>query len=79
MNPPTPKGKGYGKNRKLKGKGFIVMPFLYIEKACLKCHGDPKTSPTGDNLDMAGKPMEGYAEGEVRGCISIIIPLAEAA
>ena len=78
--PSYPKGKGYGEEQEVEGKRVYRYAFpLYIEKACLKCHGDPKTSPTGDGLDMAGKPMESYAEGEVRGCISIIIPLAEAA
>ena len=28
--PSYPKGKGYGQRRKLKGKRFIVTPFLYI-------------------------------------------------
>ena len=77
--PSYPKGKGYGEEQEVEGKrSYRYAIPLYIEKACLKCHGDPKTSPTGDGLDMAGKPMEGYAEGEVRGCISIVIPLAEA-
>lgn len=77
--PSYPKGKGYGEDTELDGKRiYRYMLPLYIEKACLKCHGNPATSPTGDGLDMAGKPMENYKEGEVRGAISIIFPLDEA-
>ena len=74
--PSYPKGKGYGEEAEVEGKKVYryALP-LYIEKSCLKCHGDPKTSPTGDGKDIAGKPMENYQEGEVRGAISIIIPL----
>jgi methyl-accepting chemotaxis protein len=34
---------------------------------CLSCHGDPKTSPTGDGLDMVGYKMENWKTGEVHG------------
>lgn len=46
-----------------------------VEKACLKCHGDPATSPTGDGRDIAGRKMEGYKEGDIRGAISVIVPM----
>ena len=76
--PSYPKGKGYGEEQDMEGKKVYryALP-LYIEKPCLKCHGDPKTSPTGDGKDISGKPMENYVEGDVRGAISIIIPLEE--
>jgi methyl-accepting chemotaxis protein len=48
---------------------------LKINEACLKCHGDPATSPTGDGKDIAGMPMENYKLGEVRGGISVIAPM----
>jgi len=54
---------------------FRLMVPLRIEEACLKCHGDPATSPTGDGKDIAGKPMENYKLGEVRGGISVIAPM----
>lgn len=74
--PSYPKGKGYGEEADQEGKRvYRFMLPLYIEKPCLKCHGDPATSPTGDGKDIAGKPMENYQEGEVRGAISIIIPM----
>lgn len=76
--PSYPKGKGYGEEAEMEGKKvYRYMLPLYIEKPCLKCHGDPATSPTGDGKDIAGKPMENYKEGDVRGAISIIIPMEE--
>ena len=74
--PSYPKGKGYGEEAEMEGKKVYryALP-LYIEKPCLKCHGDPKTSPTGDGKDIAGKLMENYQEGDVRGAVSITIPL----
>ena len=76
--PSYPKGKGYGEESEMEGKKVYryALP-LYIAKPCLKCHGDPKTSPTGDGKDISGRPMENYAEGEVRGAVSVIIPLEE--
>lgn len=76
--PSYPKGKGYGEEVESEGKRVYryLLP-LYVEKTCLKCHGDPKNSPTGDGKDIAGKPMENYQEGEIRGGISITMPLEE--
>lgn len=76
--PAYPKGRGYGEEVEMEGKKVYryALP-MYIEKSCLKCHGDPKTSPTGDGKDISGKPMENYQEGDVRGAVSIIIPLEE--
>ena len=34
---------------------------------CLHCHGDPKTSASGDGKDIVGFPMEGWKVGEVHG------------
>ncbi|MHC4270523.1 MAG: Tll0287-like domain-containing protein [Planctomycetota bacterium] len=69
--------KGYPKG---KGKGEIVdnndgsqtyryMLPLYINSACLQCHGDPM-----GERDIARKIKEGYKEGEIRGAISLKIP-----
>ena len=76
--PSYPKGKGYGEESEMEGKKVYryALP-MYIEKPCLKCHGDPKTSPTGDGKDISGKLMESYTEGDVRGAVSIVIPLEE--
>ena len=57
-------------------KVFRLMVPLKIEEACLKCHGNPGTSPTNDGKDIAGKQMENYKLGDIRGGISVIAPLA---
>lgn len=75
-----PKGVGYGEFATLEGDQKLVYRYmlpLYIDKACLKCHGDPANSPTGDSRDIAGYPMEGYKEGDIRGGISVIMPVTE--
>ncbi len=40
---------------------------IILSSDCLKCHGDPKTSPTGDGKDIVGFPMENWKAGEVHG------------
>ncbi len=42
---------------------------LYIERACLSCHGEP-----AGEMDISGRIKEGYKEGELRGAISVIVP-----
>ncbi len=49
---------------------------LKIDEGCLKCHGDPVTSVTGDGKDIAGKLMENYKLGDIRGGISVTAPMA---
>ena len=56
---------------------FRLMVPLRIEEACLKCHGDPATSKTGDGKDISGRDMENYKLGEIRGGISVIAPMAK--
>lgn len=75
-----PRGVGFGEFAKLEGDQVMVYRYmlpLHIEAPCLKCHGDPANSPTGNGLDIAGYPMEGYKEGELRGGISVTIPVKE--
>jgi hypothetical protein len=43
---------------------------LYIEKSCLQCHGEPE-----GERDISGRIKEGYKEGELRGAISVIVPI----
>lgn len=45
---------------------------IYIKEACLKCHGEPK-----GELDIAGKEKEGYKVGDLRGAISVLVPIAQ--
>ncbi|MES9858925.1 MAG: DUF3365 domain-containing protein [Sedimenticola sp.] len=59
--------KGYGEQV---GSRYRYMEPIYIKKACLKCHGDPK-----GELDIAGKAKEGYKIGDLRGAISISMPV----
>ena len=57
-------------------KLFRCIVPLKIDEGCLKCHGDPVTSLTGDGKDIAGKPMENYKLGDIRGGISVTAPMA---
>lgn len=54
---------------------FRLMIPLKITEACLVCHGDSATSPTGDGKDISGRQMEGYKLGEIRGGISVVAPM----
>ena len=51
---------------------YRYMQPIYIVQACLKCHGDPSTP---EARDIAGRKMEGYRIGDLRGVISVTIPL----
>lgn len=73
-----PRGVGYGEVQKVGATDRLVYRYiypLYIEPTCLKCHGDPATSPTKDGKDITGYAMENYRLGEVRGGISLIFPI----
>ncbi|MCQ4574041.1 MAG: DUF3365 domain-containing protein [Candidatus Brocadiales bacterium] len=48
---------------------------LYMNEQCLKCHGDPSNSPTGDGKDITGSYMENYKLGELKGGISMTFPV----
>jgi len=43
---------------------------LYITSECLVCHGEP-----AGKLDMTGRAKEGYKEGQLRGGISVVVPV----
>lgn len=65
------KGKGYAETVDQKGKKVVrYMQPLYIAKSCLTCHGDPK-----GELDVAGRVKEGYHEGDLRGAVSVTVPV----
>ncbi len=57
-------------------KAFRCIIPLRIDEGCLKCHGDPSTSPTMDGKDISGKPMENYKLGDIRGGISVTAPMS---
>lgn len=52
----------------MKAQRYLVP--VYISKSCLNCHGD-----TVGSLDVSGHKKEGYKEGELRGAISIVVPV----
>ena len=66
---PNNQGKGEVVTNSDGSKVYRYMLPLYINEACLKCHGDPK-----GEKDIAGRIKEGYKLGEVRGAISVMIP-----
>lgn len=74
-----PPGVGFGEFLKVgeRPKKVIYRYFypLYIRELCLKCHGDPANSPTGDGKDVTNYYMENYKLGELRGGISITFPV----
>jgi len=66
------KNVGYGVQAQKNGEDvYRYMQPIYINKACLKCHG----TPVGET-DIAGRKKEGYKVGEVRGAISVMLPLS---
>jgi hypothetical protein len=71
--PGWEKGKGYSEVVTVNGKRSLryVQP-LYIAASCLSCHGDPK-----GELDVAGRAKEGYREGELRGAVSVTVPMGK--
>lgn len=65
------KGKGVAETVDQGGKKVVrYLQPLYIAKPCLSCHGDPK-----GELDVAGRAKEGYHEGELRGAVSVTVPV----
>ena len=65
-----PRNKGYGE--KVDGLYRLAKP-IYIKKACLGCHGTPIGEP-----GPYGHHREGYEVGDVRGAISVTLPIDEA-
>ncbi len=51
---------------------YRYMKPLKVKQACLKCHGDP-----AGEIDISGYPKEGYKLGEIRGAISVALPIEE--
>lgn len=40
---------------------------VFLTESCMMCHGDPKTSPSGDGKDILGFPMENKRVGDMHG------------
>ena len=49
---------------------------LTVKKACLKCHGSPEDAPADVIEKYGDKYGFGYKEGDIRGIISVRIPMA---
>jgi len=65
------RGKAHFEEAVVSGKKVVRYMFpLYIEQSCLTCHGDP-----AGEKDVSGRIREGYKLGEVRGAISVIVPV----
>lgn len=45
--------------------------YLKASEGCLKCHGDPSTSPYNNGKDIVGLPMENMKDGALRGAFII--------
>ncbi|MGE3174021.1 MAG: methyl-accepting chemotaxis protein [Planctomycetota bacterium] len=50
---------------------------IQLESSCMSCHGDPKTSPTGDGLDITGFRMENWKPGDLHGAFEVVMPLSQ--
>lgn len=59
--------KGFGENA---GQEYRYVKPIYIKKGCLTCHGDP----VGEKGPY-GHPKEGYKLNDIRGGISVMLPL----
>ncbi len=73
-------GKGFGEFIKTNGnKIYRYMKPIYVEVACLQCHGNEEKVKPAIRLFLKRKyPLDeafGYIEGELRGGISLIISL----
>lgn len=54
---------------------LILAQPVRITESCLKCHGDPASSPTGDGKDILGFAMEGMKSGDIKGAFVLKAPL----
>ena len=48
---------------------------VVLSEGCMKCHGDPATSPTKDGRDALGFTMENMKVGDLRGAFVLRAPL----
>ncbi len=73
-------GKGFGETMKINGnKIYRYMKPIYVEVACLQCHGNEEKVKPAIRLFLKRKyPLDeafGYKEGDLRGGISLTISL----
>lgn len=74
------KGVGFGETLETE-KIYRYMKPIYAERACLECHGEKDKIKTAIRQFLErkypGDEAFGYKEGDIRGGISIIIPLEQ--
>jgi methyl-accepting chemotaxis protein len=73
-------GKGFGETMKTNGnKTYRYMKPIYVEVACLQCHGNEEKVKPAIRLFLKRKyPLDeafGYKEGDLRGGISLTVSL----
>jgi methyl-accepting chemotaxis protein len=49
-----------------------VMRPVHLSEGCLRCHGDPSTSPWGNGKDVLGYTMENMKDGDLKGMFKIV-------
>lgn len=62
----------YGEVSENGNKFFRYATPLYVDSSCLPCHGEP-----AGQKDVAGFAKEGYHLGDLRGIVSITVPMAK--
>jgi methyl-accepting chemotaxis protein len=62
----TGKAEDYFKVDEAQNQIIYARPIV-LSSDCLTCHGDPKSSPSGDGKDLLGFQMENWKAGEVHG------------
>lgn len=50
---------------------------IYVEKACLKCHGDKEGRPEFIKKKYPRDKAYGFKEGDLRGIIQVMVPLTK--
>ncbi|RMH61507.1 MAG: methyl-accepting chemotaxis protein [Calditrichaeota bacterium] len=57
-----------------KNNSYYYMRAIKLEQACMRCHGNPANSPTGDGKDILGFKMENWQPGDIHGAYEVVIP-----
>lgn len=74
----NPDEKGLWEKVSLKGGKYIKYSRpIYVEKACLICHGDKGKRPEFIKKKYAGDKAYGFEVGDLRGIIQVMVPITE--
>ena len=58
----------------LEEQSYLYAQPIFVKKACLRCHGDPKDAPKEVIEKYGDRRAFGYKVGDVRGIISVTLP-----